>query len=408
MSEERPRLRPIEVFPGRDGERAVICLRDPQEFNDRVMSVSATAGVILECLDGQHTLPEIQRHVSQAIGQPVSVAVIQNFIRQLDEALLLDSPRFAAHLAEQLAAFRGAPARPAAHAGHSYPATATGIRRSFAHHLRPPRGPGRDGHTSTKPPVALVIPHIDLRVGGPAYAWAYAQLGRTPPVDTFVVLGVAHGPTNHRFVGTRKSFATPLGVLETDVEFMDALAGRLPFDLFADELAHRREHSIEFQVVYLQHALAQPCRIAPILAGSFHDLLEAGNDPLSDEAIAAFVRALRETIAASGRRVCVLASVDLAHVGSRFGDEFTVNEEVRAQLEVDDRLLLSLVEACDAREMLRLIYEEEDRRRVDAWPALYTLLNACDVTDGRLLHYAQNHEPATNSIVTYASLRLDA
>ncbi len=401
-------MRAVEVFSARDGERELICLRDPQEFNDRVVSVSASAAVVLECLDGTHTVREIHERVKQATGHSVARGVIEKFIGELDEALLLESPRFAAHLAAELERYRRAKHRPAVHAGKSYPATAAGIRRAFAKHWEPPRGPGANRAAPGKLPAALVVPHIDLRRGGPSFAWAYAQVGRTPPVDTFVVLGVAHGPTKNRFAGTKKDFATPLGPVATDVEFLERLAGKLPFDLFADEVAHRREHSVEFQAVYLKHAVAVPCRMAPILTGSFHDLMEAGKDPLDDRQVAAFVKALRETIAEAGRRVCVLASVDLAHVGERFGDEFTVNEEVRAQLEIEDRRMLSLVEACDAQELLRFIYQEEDRRRVDAWPTLYTLLRACDVTDGRLLHYDQSHETNTNSVVTYASLRLDA
>ncbi len=408
MSVERPRLRAVEIFPARDGGREVLCLRDPQGLTDQVMAVAASAGVVLQCLDGKHTVAQIQRRVKQVTGQTVAVGAIEKFIRELDEALWLDSPRLAAHVAAELERYRQAPHRSAAHAGQSYPATAAGIRRVFARHWEPPQGPGANGAAPGKLPVALVVPHIDLRRGGPAFAWAYAQLGRQPALDTLVVLGVAHAPTKNRFVGTRKDFATPLGTVATDVEFLEALAGKLPFDLFADELAHRREHSVEFQAVYARHALAGSFRMAPLLTGSFHDLLEAGQDPLADRQVAAFVKALRETIAESGRRVCVVASVDLAHVGGRFGDEFTVNDEVRRQLEIEDRRMLSLVEACDAPELLRFIYQEEDRRRVDAWPTLYTLLHGCLVSDGRLLHYDQSYEAETNSVVTYASLRLDA
>ncbi|MCX7916446.1 MAG: AmmeMemoRadiSam system protein B, partial [Verrucomicrobiae bacterium] len=312
------------------------------------------------------------------------------------------------HRAQELQSYRQAPTRPAAHAGHSYPKTAAAIRKTFTQHFQPPSGPGTNG-VQAPLPQALIIPHIDLRCGGPTFAWAYAQLGHEPAVDTFLIWGVAHTPTENRFVATRKDFETPLGVLRADQEFLDELAQRVPFDLFADELAHRREHSIEFQVVYLQYMLAEPerYRIVPILTGSFHDLMEAGKDPMRDPQVTAFVKALRETIRKCGRRVCVLASVDLAHVGGRFGDRFTVNDEVRRQLEVEDRRMLSLVEACDAEAFLRFIYEEQDERRVDAWPTLYTLLRTGRFSDGQLLRYDQNYEPDTNSVVTFASMRLD-
>lgn len=392
----------------RSGRRDVLCLRDPHGFNPGTVALSPSAGLVLQLLDGEHSVRDIQTEIARQTGEIVPVETLEKFIAQLDEALLLDSPRFAAHRQQELRAYRQAAARAAVHAGHSYPKTAATIRKTFAQHFQPPDGPGTNGMAETLP-AALVVPHIDLRCGGPAFAWAYAQLGSEPAVDTFLIWGVAHVPTMHRFVATRQNFETPLGVMQTDREFLEGLARRVPFDLFADELVHRREHSIEFQVVYLQYMLEKPeaYRIVPILTGSFHDLMEAGKDPMGDAEVAAFVRALRETLRASGRRVCILASVDLAHVGGRFGDSFTVNEEVRHQLEVEDRRMLSLVEACDAEAFLKFIYEEQDERRVDAWPTLYTLLRTGEFSDGRLLKYAQNYEPETNSVVTFASLRLD-
>ena len=50
---------------------------------------------------------------------------------------------------------------------------------------------------------------------------------------------------------------------------------------FDDELTHRTEHSIEFQVVFLQYLLGgrREFSIVPILVGSFHDLMESGDRP---------------------------------------------------------------------------------------------------------------------------------
>jgi len=407
MLAQHPKLREVEVFPVRDGANELLCLRDPLGFTDNIVTVSGGAALVLECLDGQHSLPAIQARIVAATNQQVPLATLEKFIAQLDDAHLLDSPRFAAHRDELLRQFRESPVREAAHAGVSYPAQPAEIHQAFAKHVEPPHGPGATPATAGSPPVALVVPHIDLRHGGPTFAWAYAALRGAPAVDTFVILGVAHVPTTQRFVGTKKHFQTPLGTVATDGEFMDALAAKLPFDLYADEWAHRREHSVEFQAVYLQHVCgaAPPYRIAPVLVGSFHDLLREERDPIRDKQVAAFVKALRETIRAAGRRVCVIASVDLAHVGGRFGDEFTVNDEVLRQLETDDRRLLAAVAAGDANRLIEIVYAEEDRRRVDAWPAVYTMLQALDLRQGELLHYAQNVEPDTNSVVTFASMK---
>jgi AmmeMemoRadiSam system protein B len=404
MAEEYPRLRHIEAFPVQQGNQHVLCLRDPLRFTDQILTVSPAAVPILQRLDGKHSLRDIQTAFYRATQQVLPMEQLESFVGKLDEALMLASERFRTHQDNVVRAFRESPLREPSHAGGAYPASRAGIERMFARHFEPPKGPGRPAGKRRKLPAAIVSPHIDLRRGGPGFAWAYRQLLDTPKADTFVILGVAHSPTTHRFAGTKKAFRTPLGAARNDHAFMDALAAKLPFDLYRDEFAHRSEHSIEFQVVYLQHLFGDAFQIAPILVGSFHDLLDSDRPPIEDGEVAAFASALRETIAESDKRICVVAGVDLAHVGGRFGDEFTVNEGVRAQLESDDREMLKLLEACDATGFFRMIHEEQDARRVCGFPTLYTMLSALEVKQGKLLYYDQSFEKDTNSVVSFASM----
>jgi hypothetical protein len=58
----------------------------------------------------------------------------------------------------------------------------------------------------------------------------------------------------------------------------------------------------------------------PILVGSFHDLMEAGIDPIADPQVRRFVEALRAAEAASGKTVAYIGGIDLGHVGPEFGD----------------------------------------------------------------------------------------
>ena len=57
----------------------------------------------------------------------------------------------------------------------------------------------------------------------------------------------------------RKSFATPLGGVPTDLEVTERLLAAYegPDDLLAGEFHHRAEHSIEFQTVYLRALLGE-------------------------------------------------------------------------------------------------------------------------------------------------------
>ena len=406
MGTEHPKLRPIEVLPVQRGKQSAIGLRDPQQIAEQMVTVSTGAILILRCLDGEHSVLDIQTEVARATGEIVPREHLERFIQQLDEALLLESPRFAQFHADLTRRFRESPVREPSHAGRSYPADPQEIAALFDQHFQPPKGPGPDGRRSGPPPVAIMAPHIDLRIGGPGFAWAYGLVRDLPHVDTFLILGVAHAPTTHRFVGTRKSFRTPLGTAETDQAILDALAQPLPFDLFEDELAHRLEHSVEFQVVYLQHVLGpqRPFKIVPILVGSFGAAIESGQEPIQDPEVAAFVQALQKLQWESGSHTCVVAGVDLAHVGGRFGDEFTVNQEVLAQLERDDRQTLEIARTGNAQRLFEQIHEEQDCRRVDGFAALYTMLSALLIHGGEMLYYDQSVEPDTNSVVTYGSM----
>jgi AmmeMemoRadiSam system protein B len=386
----------------------MFALRDPEEFCDRQVMVGAGALALLEMLDGEHTVAEITNIIREDVKHDLPAGLVERFIRQLDEALLLDSPQFQAHRAKVLEAYRQAGVRSPAHAGASYPEDPAALRAVLDSHFDKPHGPGRERTTAPSVPTGLVIPHIDLRCGGPAYAWAYSELSGATNVDTFVILGVAHSGSQNRYTATRADFQTPLGSVKTDRDFLDTLAGKLPFDLYADELAHRREHSVEFQAVYLQHLFGgkRPFQIVPVLVGAFDDLMMEEKQPIKDEQVMSFVIALRRTIAESGKRACVLASVDLAHVGGKFGDPFTVNEGVRAQIEAEDREMLEMVAAGNMVALAQHIYKDDNRRRVDAFPAVYTMLCALEGPKGKLLHYAQTLEEETNSVVSYASMRV--
>ena len=149
-----------------------------------------------------------------------------------------------------------------------------------------------------------------------------------------MVLGVAHQYCRRRFALTCKDFETPLGVVPTDRSYVDQIASLAGRDLFEDELSHRTEHSIEFQVVFLQYVLGgrRDFTIVPILVGSFHDLMERGVDPIDDPEVSRFVQALRAAESASGKRVAYIGGIDLCHVGPEFGDPSPVDPELQEQV----------------------------------------------------------------------------
>ena len=149
-----------------------------------------------------------------------------------------------------------------------------------------------------------------------------------------------------------------------------------------------------------------PIKIVPILCGSFTETVKTGTEPSKHPMIGAFIEALKREIGAEKRRICVIAGVDLAHVGGRFGDENLKLTPTRRKIfEETDRTMLEIILKGNASKFFNFIVEEEDKRRICGFPAIYTMLKALSLKKGELLHYDQSYEQATNSLVTFCSAK---
>jgi AmmeMemoRadiSam system protein B len=251
-----------------------------------------------------------------------------------------------------------------------------------------------------------IAPHIDYRRGGPCYAWAHRQILESPAPDLFIILGTAHSPMKRPFALTRKHFQTPWGPVETDQAFLSAVEGEGGRDFYEDEWVHKNEHSIELQLIFLRAFWERPdpLRVVPILCGSFHEAVQNQMSPGELPGVAPFIEALKSAIARREKRVCFLASADLAHVGLRFGDPDPPDRFILQNLVEEDRRLLGYAERVDAEGFFGLLSREGDRRRVCGMAPIYILLRLLEGTQGRLLKYSQSLDPASQSVVTFASL----
>ncbi len=413
MAIETPRLRPVEVFPVRAGGRQLVALRDPSGLAARIVTVSCDLAVLLGRFDGRHTLLDLQAEYMRAFGQLLPRAELESAVELLDREHFLDSPAFAAHKAALTEAFRAAPHRPAAHAGVSYPddpdllaARLEAFEREADEADRGTAGDQAAGGAGRL--EAIVAPHIDLRVGGATYVPAYRALAAAGGADLAVILGVGHTGVPGFFTVSTKDFATPLGLARTDCDFVAALSAAFGEDLTAEELLHRADHTIEFQVLFLQRTLGASCRIVPVLcAFGCAQVLEA--DGPDAARIGRFAAALAETVAARrarGERVVLVVSADLAHVGPRYGDPAPFDPFALLAVERADRETLAAVCAGDAAGFLARVAVDEHARRICGFSPLYTALLAAGGCRGRLLAYAQGVSDAVGSVVSYASLAL--
>ncbi len=320
----RPRLRDVESFPVNrtDGE-VHFALRDPDGFASSIV-IPYPAAVLASLMNGDRTLAEIQDAVPAAIRRAGGAGRSRAADLPARRAILPGERALSSPLETRSRAI------PQQQSAAGRPCRRCLCRRSPSHcssnstpsFFPPPARvcrPAWSGPPALAEPAAgdrsrrrvrrllgVLSPHIDLRRGGPAFAWAYQRLVDESDADLFVIFGTAHSPMRYLFSALRKHFDTPLGTVETDLAFVNRLSANLKklpggadVDLFASDLAHRYEHSIEFQVLFLQYLLGgrRPFKIVPILTGSFHSFIAEGRQPRTDAAVSAFSEAMRQTAA---------------------------------------------------------------------------------------------------------------
>jgi len=409
-AEAKPRLRPVDAFPVENEGARMIAVRDSQGISPAQILLSPQAFFLVAQFDGTHTIRDVQASFVRKFGELLPAERIREVVDRLEEALLLEGPKFEAHLEGQKAAFKRLEVRPPAHAGASYEAQKEALGRRLDGLFEAPGGPGtlRAGRRP-EPLRAMIAPHIDLARGSGAYAAAWREAAEGPAPDAVVILGTAHaGHHEGLYVGTRKRFETPLGTSPVDGGILDALEKAAGPGLYEEEYLHAGEHSVEFQVLFLQRFLGMEVPVVPLLVCSFHEFVVSGREPSEDERVGRGVEALRQSAGPSGRRVLLLASADLAHVGPRFGDSQSAEPFVLAGLERQDMELMKRASAVDAGGFFEKIARAGDRTRVCGFPGIYTMLRVLEGEPlrGVLRKYGNTVDPG-GSAVTFAGMTFE-
>jgi AmmeMemoRadiSam system protein B len=407
MGEEKlyPRMRGVDIFPAEVSGEKVICLRDPLNLTGKILFIPYPTYFIITLLDGQHSVVDVQTEFMRRFGELLYREKIEGLIAQLDEHFLLDSERFREAERKMIDSFKNSPVRPMTLAGESYEGDGQKLKDTIRSYFTDPEGPGLPGARNDSGKLAgAIAPHIDYRRGGPCYAWAHRAILESSSSDLFIILGTAHSPLKQPFAVTGKHFQTPWGQVETDQAFLSEMdAGR---DFYEDEWVHKTEHSIELQLIFLRALWdgKDPFQIVPILCGSFHEAILNDSSPTELPGVGPFIQSLKTAISRTKKRVCVLASADLAHVGLRFGDPDPPNRFTLQNLAEEDRRMLGYAERIDAEGFFRVLSREKDRRRICGLVPIYVLLRLLEGTEGRLLKYSQSLDQASQSVVTFASM----
>lgn len=401
MAYKNPRLRmDLEFFPIQHGNEQLILIRDSLGLIEEGKAVPLPLYELMTQLDGTNTVRDIQMLLMrQKGGILVGTDEVEQLMAHLDELYLLNTERYEQARHRIVADFASKKVRPCSHCGQSYPGSAADLKNRLDEILNSQR-------LETKPETrvtALIAPHIDLSVGSKVYGKAYQCLKYSSP-SRVVVLGVGHQMMGDLFCLTKKDFQTPLGVVKNDLETVQKLWDAGHSIVSESDFSHKAEHSIEFQVIFLQHLLPQNSfTIIPILCGPVKPVLSEYTRKSYLDKAHPFLAVLSEILEKKDKETLLVAGVDFSHIGPKFGH----NREaiyLSDHSETHDQILLKAISEGDSDAFWEESGRVEDKFNVCGFSAMACLLEAIPPSNGKVLDYHIWHEQPTRSAVSFAAV----
>jgi hypothetical protein len=148
---------------------------------------------------------------------------------------------------------------------------------------------------------AGIVPHAGYKFSGRLMGEVISIF---PQKKNFILIGVNHSGVEGRINLSLKDFKTPLGEVKINKELVNKIIGRLNkrgLDAGASEESHKKEHSLEVLLPFLQLSQKE-FKIIPILLKnlSFEDCCKFGE------------------ILSKSKKIGVIVSSDLTHYGRNY------------------------------------------------------------------------------------------
>jgi hypothetical protein len=395
-------------MPSPAPDRPGLLIRDPFRFAEAMLIIPSALVPCLAFFNGRYDRAQVVEALVRLSGDVRVGQVVDHLLDTLSEAGFLEDEVFEGKKDERLRAFAEAAARTAAHAGSAYPVEHEELRAVIARYLEAEPGgdmPAAVPRGAHGPLLGIAAPHVSPEGGWRSYRAAYRALAPDLAEATFVVLGTSHYGEPDAFGLTRKPFLTPFGEAGVNLRLVDELVERGGRAVRLEDYCHSIEHSIEFQVVFLQHLFGPAVRIVPILCGPFARSTHQGGAPEDDPGVARFLGALGEMAAREGRGLVWVVGADMAHMGRRYGDGFEARAEEGLMLDVAarDRARCERLAAGDAEGFWALVQDRSDELKWCGASPLYAFLRAVRPASGQVSRYEQ-WDIDDGSVVSFAAM----
>jgi AmmeMemoRadiSam system protein B len=288
--------------------------------------------------------------------------------------------------------------RTASHAGNAYPAEPGELGAYLDSFFLEKKS----SRSNEKEVFALISPHIDLKAGKKVYARAYQEIENFTP-QRIIVLGTGHSIQEPLLSLTEKDFETPLGLVKTDKDWVRKLKEVGKGIICNSDIAHRSEHSIEFQLIFLQHLFGSDFFLLPILCGSFHKVLEEASRPSEIPGMDTFFTALRLTMTEYAADTLLIAGVDFSHIGPKFGHRQSASSML-LETKNHDKLLIDAICKGDVESFWSESRKVKGIYNVCGFSAIACLLEVLSGVRGHLLDYDIWQEESRLSAVSFAAI----
>lgn len=386
-------------MPSPSREDPGLFIRDPYRFSDAMLIIPPPLVECLECFDGRHSEFDLRAALTRITGRLDTEEIVRHLLDTLSNAGFLEDETFARMQREKKREFAEKPLREPSHAGSAYPEDPEELRQTMVQYMGDWAAEPADGL------FAIAAPHVSPSGGWQSYQSAYRMLRPEHRERTFVILATSHYGTPDKFGLTRKKFRTPLGDSETDTRLVDWLAERGGDAVEMEDYCHSFEHTVELQMIFLQHLMGANVKVLPILCGSYANSIYRGGKPEDNDGVKRFLDALAELGDREGDRLFWVLGVDMAHMGVRYQDRFecVAGQGVMENVASRDEQRIARINAMDATGFWDLVQERHDDLKWCGSSPFYTFLKTAPQARGELLRYEQWNID-DRSVVSFAGM----
>lgn len=383
---------PVENKPG-------LLIRDSFGYSDAVLIVPPPLVPCLEFFDGSHTELDLRELLVRMTGQFDVSPIQEQLTGTLNEAGFLHNEIYDSLRSNAEREFAESAVREASHSGTAYPDSEEPLRATLGEYMKG----ATDADAEDSGLIGIAAPHVSPFGGWQTYKAAYSALGNAHRDRTFVILGTSHYGEPDRYGLTRKPFVTPYGIARPDLRLVNELADERAAKV--EDYCHAIEHSIEFQVLFLQHVFGPDIRIVPVLCGTHAKSILEGGLPEDNDDVRRFHGKLGEIASREGNKLLWVLGIDMAHMGQRYGDEIAAEANRGEMTDVGrrDQLRIERINAGDAHGFWDLVQQNQDELKWCGSSPLYTFMKAVPNARGTLRGYEQwNIDDA--SVVSFGAI----